>query len=182
MRYWIILPQCSVQLQRMWKGVSPSIKCLETRPAGVCVAEMSSDDKHRNTWAMSLPPRVFQQVWSTHEDNSVYLIYSLPSRIIIHICFFHAKDVNESNTGAAKCHAGNREQLFLIHWMFKSIDSQVSPSFTDATILRCSVTVSGTCLSNHKLHGVTDRLDKYHHPWNKTAYASTPWQQLKELW
>lgn len=125
---------------------------------------------------MSLPPRVFQQVWSTHEDNSVYLIYSLPSRIIIHICFFHAKDVNESNTGAAKCHAGNREQLFLIHWMFKSIDSQVSPSVTDATILRCSVTVSGTCLSNHKLHGVTDRLDKYHHP-----FPSIPTSQYAQM-
>lgn len=64
---------------------------------------------------MTLPLRVFQQVWSTYEHNSIYLIYSLASRIIIHICIFHAKEVNESNTGAPKCHAGNGEQLFVIH-------------------------------------------------------------------
>lgn len=95
---------------------------------------------------MALPPRAFQQTWSSYEDNSVYLIYSLASGIIIHICFFsiHAKDVNESTIAAPKCQAGDTEQLILIHWMFKSVDSFVSPNFTDATVLSCNVTMSGT--------------------------------------
>jgi len=58
------------------------------------------------------------------------------------------KDINECNIAASKCQVGGKEQLTLIHWMFKSIVSYVSPNFTDATILRCNTARSGMSFSN----------------------------------
>lgn len=63
---------------------------MEIGSGGVCMEEMSSDDKHgsmtfRNTWATVLPLRNFQQVHSIYEAYSLYSIYSPASSIIIHI-------------------------------------------------------------------------------------------------